>query len=35
VRWYLHNEDWWRNILKRGYKPERIGQLKDRAGTAS
>jgi len=32
VRWYLHNQDWWRNILKRGYRPERIGELKGKAG---
>jgi dTDP-glucose 4,6-dehydratase len=31
VRWYLDHQDWWRNILARGYKPERIGQLKGRA----
>jgi dTDP-glucose 4,6-dehydratase len=28
VRWYLDHQDWWRNILARGYKPERIGELK-------
>jgi dTDP-glucose 4,6-dehydratase len=32
VRWYLHHQDWWRNILKRGYRPERIGELKGKAG---
>jgi dTDP-glucose 4,6-dehydratase len=32
VRWYLRNQDWWRNILKRGYRPERIGELKGKAG---
>lgn len=31
VRWYLSNQDWWRNILSRGYLPERIGQIKDKA----
>ena len=31
VRWYLDHEDWWRNILARGYKPVRIGELKGRA----
>jgi len=31
VRWYLDHEDWWRNILARGYKPVRIGELKGRS----
>ena len=25
VRWYLENQSWWRSILDRGYKAERIG----------
>ncbi len=25
VRWYLENEGWWRSILNRGYKAERVG----------
>ena len=33
VRWYLSNEDWWRDILARGYKPERIGQLKGKVAS--
>jgi dTDP-glucose 4,6-dehydratase len=31
VRWYLNNQNWWRNILNRGYEPERLGQIKGRA----
>jgi dTDP-glucose 4,6-dehydratase len=26
VRWYLGNRPWWRNILNRGYSPDRIGK---------
>jgi dTDP-glucose 4,6-dehydratase len=26
VKWYLANESWWRKVLKRGYRPERVGQ---------
>jgi dTDP-glucose 4,6-dehydratase len=25
VRWYLGNRDWWERILKRGYRPDRLG----------
>lgn len=25
IRWYLDNEDWWRAILLRGYRGERLG----------
>jgi dTDP-glucose 4,6-dehydratase len=28
VRWYLDHQSWWRAILARGYRPERIGELK-------
>jgi dTDP-glucose 4,6-dehydratase len=28
VRWYLENQAWWKNILERGYKGERIGLAK-------
>ena len=28
VKWYLENENWWRNILKNKYKLERIGKIK-------
>jgi dTDP-glucose 4,6-dehydratase len=28
VRWYLDHQGWWRAILARGYRPERIGELK-------
>jgi dTDP-glucose 4,6-dehydratase len=27
LRWYLGNEPWWRVILERGYKAERLGTL--------
>jgi dTDP-glucose 4,6-dehydratase len=25
VEWYLANESWWRDILSRGYRAERLG----------
>lgn len=25
VQWYLENEDWWQNILQRGFKQDRLG----------
>ena len=25
VQWYLDNEDWWQNILQRGFKQDRLG----------
>jgi len=25
VRWYLDNRAWWRGILDRGYRAERVG----------
>jgi dTDP-glucose 4,6-dehydratase len=25
VRWYIDNEPWWRAVLQRGYKAERVG----------
>jgi dTDP-glucose 4,6-dehydratase len=25
VQWYLDNQDWWRGILEKGYKADRIG----------
>lgn len=28
VRWYLENEDWWRAILDRGFRQERLGLSK-------
>jgi dTDP-glucose 4,6-dehydratase len=27
VRWYLDNRTWWRDILARGYRAERIGTI--------
>jgi dTDP-glucose 4,6-dehydratase len=34
VRWYLENQSWWRSILDRGYKAERVGlpEAADRSG---
>jgi len=29
IEWYLTNRDWWQAILNRGYKPERIGQIRN------
>jgi dTDP-glucose 4,6-dehydratase len=32
VRWYIDNQPWWRTILARGYRAERIGiSNKDKA----
>jgi hypothetical protein len=30
VRWYLDHKSWWLDILARGYRPDRIGELKPR-----
>lgn len=29
VRWYCENENWWRAILERGYRAERLGLVKE------
>jgi dTDP-glucose 4,6-dehydratase len=29
VRWYCENEAWWRAILERGYRAERLGLVKE------
>ncbi|HWT97954.1 MAG TPA: dTDP-glucose 4,6-dehydratase [Terriglobales bacterium] len=26
VEWYLGNEAWWRQVMERGYRPDRLGQ---------
>jgi dTDP-glucose 4,6-dehydratase len=26
IEWYLANETWWRRVLERGYRPDRLGQ---------